>query len=702
MNKLKQTLEKILKKENEFLDAETGEINYIKVKDFADKIDEKLIALLAGNKELKKKFFTKIKDVYVFNINDFKFFLDESKIDNSYTKYANKIGLSDGDELIENRNGVALDFPFKDCVLEGGQSAEEGTDTYFEYGEKKTKTVKGKKVTEPAGYKEKQAKRKEVFFNQVLAHDEIDRLFDKKALVNWKRFTKDSGKNGEKVKEIKRDENGTIKENLIIKGNNLLALHSLKSEFAGKIKLIYIDPPYYFENNKKEDSFIYNSNFKLSTWLTFMKNRLEIAKELLTDDGAIFVQISDDGFAELHLLLKNIFGRNNFINKITVRTKSPSGFASVNAGVFETAEYILAFGKEKTKWTYNTQYIESGYDRNYKWFIENKDEDFSKWKIKDLFEYVAQKEGYKSKKEAINKLQDDVFYKKVSDFATANKNGIFRYTAIGKNASNEVVKTSNSSKKSKNKIFKIERDKHYDVYILNGQELAFYSKKVRNIDGKDVPSIQLSNMWVDTPYEGIANEGGVTLKGGKKPEKLIRRIIDMSTCDGDIILDFFGGSGTTGAVAHKMNRQYILTEQMDYIHDLPEARLREVINGDQTGISKAVNWKDGGDFVYFELAKWNEQAKEEINEAKDLSELVKLLDTLYEKYFLNYNVRIKDFKEKIVKEENFKKLSLKEQKRMFLTMLDLNQMYVQESEMTDKRFGINKEDQKLTKEFYKK
>jgi len=151
-----------------------------------------------------------------------------------------------------------LDFPFKDCVLEGGQSTEEGMDTYFEYEDEKTKTVKGKKVTEPAGYKEKQAKRKEVFFNQVLAHDEIDRLFDKKALVNWKRYTKDGANN---VKEIKRDENGTIKENLIIKGNNLLALHSLKSEFAGKIKLIYIDPPY----NTETDSFVYNDKFSHST-----------------------------------------------------------------------------------------------------------------------------------------------------------------------------------------------------------------------------------------------------------------------------------------------------------------------------------------------------------------------------------------------------------------------------------------------------
>lgn len=300
MNKLKQTLEKVLKREELFLDTDTGELNHTKIKDSADKIDEKLIALLAGNKELKDKFFSKIKDVYVFNINDFKFFLDESKIDNSYTKYANKIGLSDGSELLKNRSEVVLDFPFKDCVLEGGQSTEEGTDTYFEHSEKNGK------------YEEKTGKRNEIFFNQVLAHDEIDRLFDKKVLVNWKRFTKDSKKYGEAVKEIKRNKTGLIQENLIIKGNNLLALHSLKTEFAGKIKLIYIDPPF----NTGNDTFNYNDKFSRSSWLSFMKNRLEVAQELLSTDGNIFIHIDINQIHYLKVLCDEVFGEENFVEEL--------------------------------------------------------------------------------------------------------------------------------------------------------------------------------------------------------------------------------------------------------------------------------------------------------------------------------------------------------------------------------------------------
>ncbi len=189
---------------------------------------------------------------------------------------------------------------------------------------------------------------------------------------------------------------------------------------------------------------------------------------------------------------------------------------------------------------------------------------------------------------------------------------------------------------------------------------------------------------------------------GQKSEKLLKRIIEVSTNEGDFVLDYHLGTGTTGAVAHKMNRRYIGVEQLDYIENTAVARLCEVIKGEKAGISKEINWQGGGDFIYCELAKWNEQAKEEIQNAKDLPALVKLFDALYEKYFLNYNVKIEDFKNKIIKEENFKKLTLAQQKKMFLTMLDLNQMYVQESEMADKKYGISSEDQKLTKAFYSK
>ena len=365
-NKLKQLVEKVLKKDERLWDENKTDLNETLLIDLVEHIDEKVIELLLQEKSIREKFFVKIKDVYVFKTNNFRFFIEENKVDNSFTDYKNRIGLTDGKKFLKDTNDVVLDFPYKDCVLEGGQSTEEGTDTYFEYEEEKTKTVKGEKVKEEAGYKEKQGKRKEIFFNQVLAHDEIDRLFDHKALTNWKRFDKDGE---QEVKEIKRDEDGTIKENLIIKGNNLLALHSLKKEFAGKVKLIYIDPPY----NTGSDSFGYNDNFNHSTWLTFIKNRLEVARELLSDDGVIFIQINDIEQGHLKILCDDIFNRENFHTTICVQMSHLSGVKMAHKEVKlpKIKEFILFYTKSgKIKLT--PQYSPATWDEaleRYKSFI---------------------------------------------------------------------------------------------------------------------------------------------------------------------------------------------------------------------------------------------------------------------------------------------------------------------------------------------
>lgn len=705
MNKLRQVLEKALKQEEYFVDSETGNINYIKVKDSADHIDEKLISILSQNKELKYKFFIKIKDVYVFNIQDFKFFLDENKIDNSYTKYANRIGLSFDDDFIKDNDNVVLGFPFKDCVLEGGLSTEEGIDVGFEYSEKNKK------------YDKYKTSRKEIFFNQVLAQDEIDRLFDKKALVNWKRFTKDCKKDGEAVKEIKRDGKGLIKENLIIKGNNLLALHSLKSEFTGKIKLIYIDPPY----NTGNDGFSYNDNFNHSTWLTFMKNRLEIAKELLKDDGVIFVQSDDNEQAYLKVLMDEIFGKNNYINTIIIKAKAMAGASGggEDKRLKKNFEFISFYGKNYELANFKqpnpvltkiSDYIEEHKENNvgfyYTRIIKNygdkkiigtiKAGDGGDIKIYKHNNYEFSSISKVAQEEKI--IIDDVYRKYFDD--------IFMVT----NAQTSILTKVNNFVKNKNELISYEyipktgKDKgKLTTKMVWNETLVVWFKDtaIRNKEGV-YKSESLGSLWTDISWGRLDLEGSVSLKSGKKPENLLKTIIEMATENNDIILDYHLGSGTTCAVAHKMNRQYIGVEQLDYYDNDSVIRLKNVINGDDTGISKEINWKGGGNFIYCELSKWNERAAEEIQNVKDLSSLVKLFDSLCEKYFLNYNVNIKNFKEKIIKEENFKKLSLNEQKKMFLSMLDLNQMYVQESEMSDKKFGISKEDQKLTKEFYQK
>jgi adenine-specific DNA-methyltransferase len=612
------------------------------VKDSADKIDPKLIALLADHKETKEKFFTKIKDVYVFNVNDFKFFLDENKINNSYTQFANQIGLSDGADFLKDRSEVVLGFPYKDCVLEGGQSTEEGIDTFFEYSDKSDK------------YEEKTAKRSEVFFNQVLARDEIDRLFDKKALVSWKRYTKDSGKDGEAVKELERDENGMMKENFIIKGNNLLALHSLKSEFSGKVKLIYIDPPY----NTGNDGFKYNDSFNHSTWLSFMKNRLEIAKDLLKDDGFMFVQCDDSEQSYLKILLDDIFGRENYRNSIY----------------------------------WHRTYAGKTISKNLPWNI-------------DTILFYS-----KNPNSRINNITKELNDTDIASFNKDDNDGRGKYNTVSmQKTGGPGPQTTYDYKDNVGRIWKCPQKgwrmtKEKLKALENEGRLYITDKTIREkyyLNERLKIGKQIDNLWGDIGNMN-RSKGEDTGFSGQKPEKLLQRIFDLTTTQRDLVLDFFAGTGTTLAVAHKTGRQYIGIEQMDYIHDLPESRLKEVVKGEQMGISKSVNWQGGGSFIYCELAKWNEQAKDEINKAEDYKALEKMFDALYEKYFFNYNVKIKEFKEKVLKEENFKKLTLDEQKRIFLTMLDLNQMYVQESEMADKRYEISKEDQRLTKEFYSK
>lgn len=281
--------------------------------DLVEKTDPTIIGLLLNNDELKRHFFAEVNGVLVFKLQDFRFFLDKHSINNSYTKYANRIGLTDGNRFLKDSSDIVLDFPFKDCVLNGGQSTEEGEEIYF-----KRNNSQPDDKTDDQLYTKLTRKRQEIFFNQTLAFDEIDRLFDAKAFSKFSRYTAD-GKQA--VGEIKRHFDGTPAENLIIKGNNLIALHSLAKQFKGKIKLIYIDVPF----NTGNDSFAYNDKFNRSTWLTFMKNRLEAAKNLLADDGVLFVHCdyNEDGY--LRVLLDEIFTEDNFVANVAVRSNSISG-----------------------------------------------------------------------------------------------------------------------------------------------------------------------------------------------------------------------------------------------------------------------------------------------------------------------------------------------------------------------------------------
>lgn len=679
--KIKEIIFQSLKSDTRiWIKDDNKEINQTLLIELIEKYDPQILKLLFNNNKLKNKFFVKLDDTYIFKANEFRFFMEENKIDNSFTAYKNRIGLTDGKRFIKDTNDVVLDWPYKDCVLEGGQSTEEGLDTFFEYDEKNNK------------YEKKQTKRKEIFFNQVLAQDEIDRLFDEKALANWKRYTKDGE---QKVKNIKKDADGTIRENLIIKGNNLLALHCLKKQFAGKIKLIYIDPPY----NTGSDSFKYNDSFNHSTWLTFMKNRLNIAKKLLSNDGFIFVQCDDNEQAYLKILMDDIFGIENNHAIIYVETVYADKTLKQDRVYHDQIEQILIYSK-----TFQSKIKQEFEDYSYDKFI---------WSIK---ENAKPKKSITLGGKTVDIFEKDSF--SITEIEPTMK-GLKEIWASG-----TILDMNSSGRFFRDYLMnRIEEDGYGTLYKVYGigddnSDYRYFTgpkkqgatkgkyyqgvpKDKMDIDLTDIKKISVENFWpMAGDFGNCRSEGGVELKSGKKPEKLLLKIINLTTEPNDLILDFFSGSGTTAAVAHKMNRKYICIEQLNYGLNDSIARLKNVINGDKTGISDDINWQGGGDFIYFELAKWNETAKEKILACESIDKLIKFFDEMYERYFLNYNLKIKEFREKVIKEDNFKNLTLEEQQIIFITMLDNNQMYVQKSEMNDKKFDISAIDQKLTNEFY--
>ncbi|MDP2895237.1 MAG: site-specific DNA-methyltransferase [bacterium] len=299
----------LLRTDPRFVD-DNGELVLAAVHDRAWKIDRALVKLLLSDADIKAKFFEEIDGYWIFDGNRFiDYTAQKNFLDNSYTRFKNRIGLTIGGKFLREGGEVSLVWPYKDTVLEGGQTNEE-------------------------------EKRKEIFFNEVLAQDEINRLLDPKVLANFARWT---AKGKQAVKDFKRDENGVIRENLIIKGNNLLALHTLKTQFRGRVKLIYIDPPY--NPDTQTNTFAYNNNFNHSTWLTFMKNRLEVAKELLTKEGVLIVAIDDNEQFYLGAMLNELFSEHE-VHCITI-VHNPRGIQGTNFSyTHEYAFFVIPAGKK--------------------------------------------------------------------------------------------------------------------------------------------------------------------------------------------------------------------------------------------------------------------------------------------------------------------------------------------------------------------
>ena len=607
--------------------------------DLVEKTDPTIIGLLLGNDDLKRHFFVEVNGVLVFKLQDFRFFLDKHSVNNSYTKYANRIGLTDGNRFLKDSSDIVLDFPFKDCVLNGGQSTEEGEEIYFKRNNDQSDSQLYTKLTR---------KRQEIFFNQTLAFDEIDRLFDAKAFSKFSRYTAD-GKQA--VGEIKRHADGTIAENLIIKGNNLIALHSLAKQFKGKVKLIYIDPPY----NTGNDGFKYNDKFNHSTWLTFMKNRLEIAKTLLADDGVIFVQCDDNEQAYLKVLMDDIFGRDCFIANFIWKKKGTSTNVE-GVQVSQLCDFILAYSK--TKRSVIKPRMKNSSDRSYP--LSDSEGNFRLVVIE---------------KKNTGEYQRDTMQFNILD--TPPRDG--KRWQIGEVKAREL--------EAKNR-FTLGDDGVVRLKIYSFEDGDSFSAQ---------PTLLIDNM-------GSTNDGNKQLSSilsennfnNPKPEELMHHLIKITTNENDIVLDYHLGSGTTCAVAHKMGRRWIGIEQMDYIEDITKARLLKVLEGEQGGISKSLDWQGGGSFVYFELKKYNQDFLNQIMAANSKGELDEVYADMAKNAFLKFWFDKNEFE----KDENFRSLDLDQRKELLISILDENQLYLNHADMRDSRYHVSEEEMNLTDLFY--
>lgn len=390
-----------------------------------------------------------------------------------------------------------------------------------------------------------------------------------------------------------------IFDNRLIFGDNLLALKSLESEFLGKIKCIYIDPPF----NTKQAFEHYDDGYEHSIWLGLIRDRIDVLRRLLSEDGTLFVHIDDNELGYLIALLDEIFGRSNRVSVVTFKQGSATGHKSINPGVVSTTNFILIYAKNKSVWTPNRIFTaRADRDKRYGQFIENYQDTYLTWRFTTLAKAFANSLGLSDK--GLKKELGDEYESLLSDFVMKNAQCVVRLARPDYNAvSSEARAMIDKSKKSPNEVQLLERQEHSSMYFTSGERILFYSDKLKLIDGTYVAGEPLTSLWDDILSNNLHNEGGIDFPKGKKPEGLIKRCLELATRPGDIVLDSFAGSGTTGAVAHKMGRRWIMTELGEHCHTHVIPRMKAVIDGvDQSGVSKSLAWQGGGGFRYFSLA----------------------------------------------------------------------------------------------------
>ena len=386
-------------------------------------------------------------------------------------------------------------------------------------------------------------------------------------------------------------------ENMLIHGDNLIALQALQQDFAGRIRCIYIDPPF----NTGQAFEHYDDNLEMSIWLNLMRDRIKLLHELLSDDGTMFVHIDDAYLPYVTLLIDEVFGRNNRLYLIAFKQGSATGHKAINPGCVTTTNFIVMVAKDKKLWKPNKVYTKRGRDTRYGKYITNVTAPYTEWKIINLTNAYASFTGV-DLATARKQIKDNPDL--IESFVLEHAESVIRTARPDMNGvGKEIQQMVHQSSASPNEVLYLHREGNPDMYFINGERIMFYKDKLKLIDGELVSAEPLTTLWDDILSNNLHNEGGVSFPKGKKPEHLIKRVLEIATQEGDLFLDSFLGSGTSIAVAHKMNRRYIGIEMGQQAYTHCKKRLDSVISGeDLSGITKAVDWHGGGGYHFYELA----------------------------------------------------------------------------------------------------
>jgi len=637
--KLQQEINNVLKMFPEYWNENTLLKN--KLIEDVRAYNKNLIESLLSNELIRNTYSLQLSSGLVFKVEDFISMLRfKNYWDNSYTKYTNEVGLTSEGKYLKYNSDVVMDFPHKDSVLE-------------------------------AGMKKEDVGKKEIYYHNVIAKEEIDVLLDKKVLTNAKKFDKNGTRDTENFNE---------NDNLIIKGNNLLALHTLKDRYSGKVKLVYIDPPY---NSKSTAStFSYNNKFNRSTWLTFMKNRAEVSKNILKEDGFYCCSIDHHELFYLGVMLDEVFGEENRIGVVSVET-NPKGRGDAKF-LSPSSEYFIIYAKN-----HEVAEINGIKKAEEKLSLYTKEDEVSKYKLVPL-----RRTGSNSTPDKRPNLCYPIYYNVVTkeiDIETPQNNSDWIKILPDGGDMMRVWRWSKERLMSSQEAIEVVKSKNtYRIYVKD---------RVRETE-------KAKTMWYGSKYDASAN-GTRILQNLKldgefsypKSIYLMKDILDMLTNENDLILDFHLGSGTTAEIAHKMNRRYLGVEQMNYINSVTIPRLQKVIEDNQSGVSQELGWEGGGSFVYAELHSLNESFVDRIQASRDSNALNSLLQEMKDRAYLNFKVDL----EKMTSDNNgFHELSLKEQKDVLIQVLDMNQLYLNYSEIEDSQYDISDSVKAFNHSFYQK